>query len=222
MRVAILTYNVPHRKTYDTLCLLKAKGYKEVVVYAQKMTYQKTKFPLISHRPENLIGIPEPIELCKNFEYEYKECTFSKIQEAITTPFLLCGSGLLEEDFVLNHRIVNSHPGFIPLARGLDSFKWEIFYDLPIGVTTHFLGEYIDAGEIIERREIELKRWDTFHLVAQRVYEYEIEMLVHALDLLDEEHKYIIPEEKAIFKRMPQEIELKLFKRFEDRVKKIT
>ena len=211
MRVAVLTYNVPHRKTYDTLCLLKAKGYREVIVYAQELTYKKKRYPLISHRPESLVGIPEPLELCKNFDFEYEECSFLKIREAESTPFLLCGAGLLPDTFVLKYRIVNAHPGFIPLARGLDSYKWEIYYDLPIGVTTHFLGEYIDA----------LKRWDTFHAVAQRVYENEIEMLVHALDLLDNKHEYIIPEAQSVFKRMPQEIEITLFKCFEERKKKL-
>ena len=38
-KIAVLTYNQPHRKTYDTICLLKAKGYENVVVYAQEMTY---------------------------------------------------------------------------------------------------------------------------------------------------------------------------------------
>ena len=28
--VAVLTYNQKHRKTYDTLCLLKANGYQNV------------------------------------------------------------------------------------------------------------------------------------------------------------------------------------------------
>ena len=32
MRIGILTYDVKHRKTYDTLCLLKAKGYDNVNV----------------------------------------------------------------------------------------------------------------------------------------------------------------------------------------------
>lgn len=28
--IRVLTYNVAHRKTYDTLCLLKARGYEDV------------------------------------------------------------------------------------------------------------------------------------------------------------------------------------------------
>ena len=100
------------------------------------------------------------------------------------------------------------------MARGLDSFKWSLYYDLPIGVTTHFLGEYVDAGEVIERREIEIKKYDTFHSLAQRVYENEINMLVGAIDLADKEHMTIIPENKEVFKRMPKEIEMEMIRRF--------
>lgn len=46
-------------------------------------------------------------------------------------------------------------------------------------------------------------------------------MLVHALDLLDNKHEYIIPEAQSVFKRMPQEIEITLFKCFEERKKKL-
>lgn len=58
--VAVLTYNQKHRKTYDTLCLLKAKGYQKVTVYAQPMTYRKKRFPLINHRPDQIMAIPDP------------------------------------------------------------------------------------------------------------------------------------------------------------------
>ena len=77
-----------------------------------------------------------------------------------------CGSA--DEEFISRYRIINSHPGYIPLARGLDSFKWALYYHLPIGVTTHFLGEYVDAGEVIERREIPINDTDTFHSLALR------------------------------------------------------
>ena len=219
-KIAVLTYNIPHRKTYDTICLLKAKGYKDVIVYAQKMTYQKKKYPLISHRPEIIMDIPGPKVLCENFGYEYKEIPFEEINEPTDTLFLLCGAGLLPDSFISKYKIVNSHPGYIPYARGLDAYKWSIYNDLPIGVTTHLLGKYVDAGEVIERREIKIGKWDTFHLVSQKVYENEIDMLVHAIELIDEPHMFIVPEKEEFFKRMPEEKEKELFKKFEERKSK--
>lgn len=237
--IAVLTYNVQHRKTYDALCLLRARGYDAVTVYAQPMTYEKKRLPLVSHRPELAFDIPEPRALCSQLGYPYIEGWFEQTIDgacsggdnvrdisgcdnaygkdtngADGTIFLLCGAGLLPESFVLSHRIVNSHPGFIPFARGLDAYKWSVYENLPIGVTTHFLGRYVDAGEIIERREIGVRLYDTFHSVAQRVYENEIDMLVGAIEKVDEGHDFIVPDGELL-RRMPEEKERELFERFE-------
>ena len=50
-----------------------------------------------------------------------------------------------------------------------------------------------------------------------RVYENEIDMLVHAIELIDEPHEFIVPEKEEFFKRMPEEKEKELFKKFEER-----
>lgn len=222
--IAVLTYTEPHRKTYDTLSLLKAWGYSSVIVFAQPMTYLKKKRPSIVHRPELIVQIPSTKKLCENLGYRYVEGEFTTtITDGYDNYiFLLAGAGLLPEYLVKTHRIINAHPGYIPYARGLDSYKWSIYYKLPIGVTTHFLGEFIDAGEVIERRLIDVKESDTFHSVAQRVYENEIDMLIGAIDLVNNKHEMIIPKDKSvIFKRMPRDNELELFNRFEEYKKDI-
>ena len=213
--VGLITYNVKHRKTYDVLCLLKAKGYKRVRVYAQPMRYKKTFFPLIIHRPELIINIPEPSKLCYNLGYIYTEGKINEMNIPQNMPLLICGAGILEEDFVRNHLIINAHPGYIPLVRGLDSLKWAIWEDKPIGVTTHFLGKYVDGGEIIERREIPVLAEDTFFHVALRVYETEVSMLVEALDKLYDKHEFVNPEEYELHRRMPHEFEMELLGKFE-------
>lgn len=53
-KIVVLTYDTSHRKTYDLLCLLKIKGYNDVVVYARKMTYTKKNMPFIEHRPQRV------------------------------------------------------------------------------------------------------------------------------------------------------------------------
>lgn len=223
-KIAVLTYNVKHRKTYDTLCLLKSRGY-EVTVYAQPMTYVKKRQPMVQHRPELIMDIPELPVLCKNFGFELIEGEFASTigyeNDRDSVIYLLCGAGLLQDEFIQAHRIVNGHPGFIPYARGLDAYKWSIYNGLPIGVTTHFLGDYVDAGEVIERRPIEVHEFDTFHSVSQRIYENEIDMIVGAIDKIDEEHEMIVPpEDSVVFKRMPEGKEQELFERFEEHKRK--
>lgn len=212
--IGVLTYNQKHRKTYDTLCLLRAKGYQNVTVFAQEMAYVKKCYPLISHRPELIMDIPNPEELCRDLGYEYREGNFEDAIKEDDSIYLLCGAGLLQESFVKSHRIINSHPGYSPYARGLDAYKWSIYYGLPLGVTSHYLGKYIDAGEIIERREIFINQYDTFHSVAQRIYENEIDMIVNAVKKAEDKHEYIIPTNE-IFRRMDKEKEKTLFSKFE-------
>lgn len=223
--IAVITYNVRHRKTYDTLCLLKARGY-DASVYAQPMTYVKKRQPLVQHRPELAAYIPELTALCHNLGYKLIEgefvSTIGHKDDRGSVIYLLCGAGLLPDDFIKAHRIINAHPGYIPLARGLDAYKWSVYNGIPIGVTTHFLGDYVDAGEVIERRQIEIKPFDTFHSVSQRVYENEIDMLVGAIDKVDDEHELIVPvEDSVVFKRMPEELERELFDRFNWRAERI-
>ncbi len=217
--IGVLTYDQKHRKTYDTLCLLKAKGYTDVTVFAQAMTYTKKFEPLVSHRPEMIFNIPDPKELCHNLGYEYIEGPFENTIKENDAIYLLCGAGLLPDPLVRAHRIINSHPGYSPYARGLDAYKWSVYYDLPLGVTTHFLGDYVDAGEIIERREIFIKPYDTFHSVAQRIYENEIDMLVSAIEMADQRHEFIIPD-NCVFKRMPKDKEEHIMELFNQRNKK--
>lgn len=139
-KVAVLTYPVKHRKTYDTLSLLKANGYNDVNVYAVPFSYRKKVFPLIQHRPEMNFQIPEPGELCQNLGYRYKEGELESFSIGNERIVLIGGAGILPDKFVKSHIIINSHPGFIPNCRGLDAFKWAIAEMQPLGVTTHFVG----------------------------------------------------------------------------------
>ena len=212
----VLTYDIPHRKTYDTLCLLRAKGYRNVLVWATPLSYVKKFSPLFQHRPPVIIDI-HPEELCRNlgFTYAQQKNGYSSLVGFKDVPILVCGAGLLPKELVSCKKVINSHPGYIPLARGLDAFKWAICEGAPIGVTTHLIGDEIDAGEIIDRRQIPVNDNDTFHAVAQRVYEYEIVMLVEALKRIKDGTVYISGGNNPVHKRMPKDIEKTLLCKFE-------
>lgn len=215
-KIAVLTYPVKHRKTYDVLSLLKANGYTDVNVYAVPFHYQKKHFPIIQHRPEMHFRIPETDELCFNLGYRYEVGELESFNIDKERIVLIAGAGILPKEFVDRHIIINAHPGYIPNCRGLDAFKWAIAEQQPVGVTTHILGGVIDAGTVIERRIIDIYKTDTFHSVAQRVYENEVSMLVEAIEKSDDRHlKTISPENYEIHKRMPQSIEKNLMEFFE-------
>ena len=216
-KIAVLTYQIKHRKTFDVLSLLKANGYQDVSVYATPLHYQKKKFPIYQHRPEMNYDIPDIEDLCKNLGYEYSMGQMEEFKIDNDRFVLVAGAGILPDSFVKNHIVINSHPGYIPNCRGLDAFKWAINDNQPIGVTTHLIGDYIDAGQVIERRIIPVYLSDTFHAVAERVYENEVSMLVEAikkysLKTLD----LVLPGEFEVHRRMPSEVEDGLMHKFEE------
>ena len=65
--------------------------------------------------------------------------------------------------------------------RGLDSMKWAIYNNKPLGVTSHIISEEADQGWLIRRKFVPLYEWDTFHSVAMRQYDIEIDLLASAV-----------------------------------------
>lgn len=211
--IHVLTYTAPHRKTYDVLCLLKARGYQDVSVWAVPMSYVKKYKPAVPHRPD---AVPVDSQAyIRNLGYAYTEiASYAAIPPTEKNEvFLLCGGGLLPDGFYAQHTIINSHGGYIPYVRGLDSFKWAVYLGLPLGVTTHIIGEEVDAGEIIERRELEITPSDTFHTAARKSYEMEVHMLVDAIEKAGCAHTYI-KGESELFRRMPHALEKELYGKF--------
>ena len=218
-KIAILTYQSRHRKTYDTLCLLKAKGYQTVSVYASPLHYKKKFKPLFEHRPGIMEEMPSTKELCHNFGYTYIEGKLEELEIPSDNIVLICGAGILSDAFVASHVIINSHPGYLPNCRGLDAYKWAIYKGEPIGVTSHFLGTEIDTGKLINRKRIEIEEGDTFHTVAGKVYENEIYLLVSAIEVQKDSYLELPSEGYPVHKRMPRECEEELLMLFEKRKK---
>ena len=217
MLIGVLTYNIPHRKTYDTLCLLKARGYKDVIVFATPLHYKKQFKPLYEHRPQLINQISSIKDFCNNLDYKYELIdNFSDIDLKENTKILVCGAGILPDNFIKKYKVINSHPGYIPEVRGLDSLKWAIILEKKIGVTTHLIGDEVDAGYIIEQKEVPIYENDTFHALSQRVYETEICMLIDAIEKSDGNLIYKSGKNTEVHTRMPKEIEVELLKKFEE------
>ncbi|MDO5150093.1 MAG: formyltransferase family protein [Oscillospiraceae bacterium] len=214
--IGVLTYSVPHRKTYDTLCMMKALGYKNVKVFSKPFSYQKKYCPMIYHRPDVFCDIT-PDKLCSNLEYDYSKIeSFDEINEPDNSIMLVCGAGLLPDTFISKYKVINSHPGYVPNCRGLDALKWAIYEDQPVGVTSHLVGDEIDAGYVIIRRIVPVYENDTFHRLAQRVYEEEIRVLVESIQHTNDELMYISGDETMVHKRMPHNIEAVMLKHFDE------
>lgn len=219
--IGVITYNLPHRKTLDVLMLLKARGYREVFIYAVDHHYVKRFQPLVKHRPELINNNYTLSDLCDNLDFKYVNgnnnynslCNYIETNSKI----LVCGAGIIPSDIIKKYIFINSHPGYIPDVRGLDAFKWAILNKNFIGVTSHIIGDEVDAGYIIERKLVPIYKMDSFHSVAQRQYEMEIDMLVNAINLVDKNQlEYIQGGQNLVNKRMPHELELNILSLFEE------
>ena len=178
----ILTYNKPHRKTYDLLCNLKAVGVNDVVVVALPWVEMKQFVPLYPHRPPAIVLVT-PAEVSKNLGYHYIELAgmeeFGQYLKEFESKnrILVAGAGVIPQNIVTDHICINAHPGLLPHMRGLDALKWAIYENEEIGVTLYRCGGKVDTGELIEKRVLKLHLYDTFFSIAQRLYELEITML---------------------------------------------
>lgn len=214
--IGVITYDIPHKKTYDTICLLKARGYKNIKVYAVDLHYKKIFKPLYEHRPILINQIDNLEKFCINMEVEYKKLnSLEEIELEEKSKILVCGAGIIPEKVVKKYKLINSHPGYIPESRGLDALKWAIVEGKNIGVTTHIIGDEVDAGYVIERKIVPIYKNDTFHALTQRIYDTEVCMLVDAIEIDLENLKYISAGENELHRRMPKEIEENLLEKFE-------
>lgn len=220
--IQIITYAVPHRKTQDTLISLKYLGYDDVEVLAIPwVERKKSSTPLIPHRPWEPKKISPDI-FVTNLGYTYTVVDTDLLHTALdkdAEAILLCGAGILPESIVSEVSIINAHPAYLPYVRGLDALKWAIYYNKPVGVTTHIIDLEVDAGILIRREKIPLYEWDTFHSFALRQYEKEIEMLVGSIqDIKNNVPSFLLEiTSSPVYKRMPREKEMELLNLFEKR-----
>ena len=217
--IGVITYDFPHRKTYDLLCALKAKGLHDVCVICIPWEERKQYTPLYKHRPDSCFFHPE--QLCVSFNYQIAMITNQAVTKCET--YLIGGAGILGEPYSTNGRTVNSHPGYLPNVKGLDALKWAIYENQPIGVTTHIIDKETDAGSIIDRTIVPIYANDTFHAVAQRQYEIEISMLVDSVFDIDNGSSIQLDRQEKqypVHKRMPRHFEMHLLSKFQRLVEK--
>jgi hypothetical protein len=204
-KIGILTYiGIAHRKTYDLVCQLIVKGYQPILIPVP-MTPYKQRHPLVQHRPTGGFFISD---LTKGFNLDV--ITWEDRNKC--DEIIVGGCSLIPELDALN-----AHPGYLPLVRGLDSLKWAIYDEMPIGVTIHRTTDSADDGPIYARTLVPVYFEDTFHSLAYRVYQTEINMLVDSLFTED----VITPHERKreLTKRMPPFKEAIMLEKFQLRRK---
>ena len=215
MRIGIITYDHAHLKTEQLACRYSQnEKISEINLYALPFISRAERAVILPHRPDMTHAVPTEslAELSKvNFQkWDGKE-DISEFNDL----FVIGGAGIIDIAFAKGKPIVNAHPGIIPLARGLDSFKWAIYNNDPVGNTLHLIDNEVDKGAILQIRNTPVFLSDSLETLARRHYEYEIDMLAGFLEVIDVR---VIPSdiEKPATMRMKAETEAEMVRRFDD------
>ena len=225
--INVITYDFPHRKTQDLLFRLLAKNYKNIAVFSTPWVERKNFVPFIPHRPfefhKNATINIYPEELSRKLGFDYfKLNSLDDLPPIKDDDYVLIGgAGIIKKSLTDSKKIINSHPAFLPHVRGLDSLKWAILNDKPLGVTSHIISEEADQGWLIKRDLVPLFKWDTFHSVALRQYEMEIDFLASAVDDIEsatmESLKF---DDVEVNRRMPNKLQKEMINYFPTYLKK--
>ena len=95
--------------------------------------------------------------------------------------------------------ILNIHHGFIPENRGLNTMQWAILRNQKQAVTSHFIDQNIDLGEIIESLEIPDNTSDSLENINDRINEYEQRILISSLSKIKEGYIGTFINEKGVY-----------------------
>ena len=215
MRIGIITYDYAHLKTEQLVCrYIQDEKISEINLYALPFVPRAERAVVLPHRPDMTHGVPTE-SLSELSKVNFQKWDGKKDISVANDLFVIGGAGIIDIAFAKGKPIVNAHPGIIPLTRGLDSFKWAIYNNDPVGNTLHLIDNEVDKGEILQIQYTPVFSSDSLQTLARRHYEYEIYMLANVLKVIDSR---VIPSdiEKPATMRMKAEVEAEMVRRFDD------
>lgn len=218
MKIGIITYDTAHLKTEQVALGLAAIGTHELEFFGLPFVPRAPRPIIFQHRPDMETGARSR-DVAKALGFNFVSCASpADIPADGADIFLITGAGLLPPEFVnaTRGRVLNSHPGIIPLVRGLDAFKWAILDGQPLGNSIHYIDEAADAGEVVAVRPTPVFKSDSLAQLARRHYEIEIAMMIGFEALLaDAGNSQGDYEERRARMRMPADLQAQLEPAFE-------
>jgi len=212
--IAVFAYNFPHKKTQDVIIRLHLEGYYVALILAADPVPLDIPASSIRAKIEHQ-GLIHPERIAERLGIEYVVANHNS-REALSavnrkqTPLgVIAGARILKGEIVhcFPNGIINLHPGLIPEARGLDAMLWSIYRDVPLGVTAHLIDEAVDAGRVLVRRPLPMRRDDTLLDLSERLYEVQLDLLPEAVDLALEERAARLENKGDYNGKMPSELE---------------
>ncbi len=221
MKIGLTTYSLAHKKTQDILEGLIKKNKYSITLFEMPFKNLNKRNPIIKHRPEMFSG-KEAKELSDYYDidlvkFDDKNRILIEKQDYI----LIGGAQLIPENLILPNKIINCHCGLTPLVRGLDSLKWAIYFNEPLGNTLHFIDSSIDDGEIIYQKKLAFSLDDNLENIIQKMYQEEIDILINFEDHLNNPIDFNLARTDPN-RRMPQKLEKQVLNNFEKYKTKFT
>ena len=187
----VFSYDFPHFKTQEILYRLLTEGYK--IRYVIASPWKKLNIPhsILRDRPY-YTGLIHPQKICQRFNIPYK-CFDHNSNEAIkyikNLPVdygIIASARILSKNIIslFDKGIINIHPGILPEIRGLETLKWSILLNQPIGNTVHLLGNKIDGGRLINKEVLKLNPDDSMIDISLRLFMIQPEILIKSLKVL--------------------------------------
>ena len=93
---------------------------------------------------------------------------------------------------------INAHPGLLPQLRGSSSVGWALYKDLPVGSTVHYVDAGIDTGPILLRRQLAVRRGESYEQIVRRVLALSGNLMAEALEGLVEGALQASPQDPAM------------------------
>jgi methionyl-tRNA formyltransferase len=143
------------------------------------------------------LGLPviQPDKIKKNEAFQ------EQLQQAGADAIIVVGYGRIIPSWMLQlppHGNINVHASLLPKYRGAAPIQWAIANGETVtGVTTMRIDEGLDTGDILLRREMEIRPDDTAESLSPRLAELGAELLIETLHGLQQGKITAIPQDHS-------------------------
>ena len=111
---------------------------------------------------------------------------------------------------LVDKKIINCHAGKLPFYRGRNVLNWVLINgEKEFGITTHFINESIDEGNVIMQKKFLIKKSDDYNTLLKKSYKECAKILYETIKKI----------QKKTFKSIPQKTLSKNFSYFKKRTK---
>jgi methionyl-tRNA formyltransferase len=147
---------------------------------AQKFEQRMAGFELAPTITELLAAHPEVRRI--TVPHHNQDACAEALRELAPDLMVLGGTRIIRRHiFELAKHTLNAHPGLLPELRGSASVAWAIATDQKVGCTCHFIDASIDTGPIVSRRELPVRRGDSYERLCWMSARLSAELMTEAV-----------------------------------------